>query len=156
MTEIWRFAALGLGAGALYALAAIGLVLVYRGSGVVNFAQGAMGMVGAYTYFEAHQEHGLSQPTSVLLGVLASALLGALFHVLVLRRMHGASALAKIVATLALLVVLQSTAVLRYGALPKWCRRCCRSIRSRSSAHRSARTASTSCSSWSRWPPCSG
>lgn len=119
MTEIWRFAALGLGAGALYALAAVGLVLVYRGSGVVNFAQGAMGMVGAYAYFEAHQEHELSQPASVLLGLLASALLGALFHVLVLRRMHDASALAKIVATLALLVVLQSTAVLRYGALPK-------------------------------------
>ncbi|WP_330255104.1 branched-chain amino acid ABC transporter permease/ATP-binding protein [Nocardia sp. NBC_00565] len=119
MTEVWRFAALGLGAGALYALAAIGLVLVYRGSGVVNFAQGAMGMVGAYVYFEARQEHGLAQPVSVLLGLLASALLGALFHVLILRRMHHASALAKIVATLALLVVLQSTAVLRYGPLPK-------------------------------------
>lgn len=119
MTEVWRFAALGLGAGALYALAALGLVLVYRGSGVVNFAQGAMGMVGAYAYFEAAQEHGLSQPVSVLLGLLASALLGAVFHVLVLRRMHGASALSKIVATLALLVVLQSISVLRYGPLPK-------------------------------------
>jgi len=119
MTEIWRFAALGLGAGALYALAAIGLVLVHRGSGVVNFAQGAVGMIGAYGYFEARQQHGLPQVASVAIGVLASAVLGALFHLLILRLMHGASALAKIVATLALLVVLQSTVMIIYGDLPK-------------------------------------
>ncbi|MCW2529598.1 MAG: putative branched chain amino acid transporter ATP-binding protein, partial [Pseudonocardiales bacterium] len=119
MTEIWKFAALGLGAGALYALAAIGLVLVYRGSGVVNFAQGAMGMVGAYAYYEARVQHGLPQILSVLVGLIASAAIGALFHVLILRRMHGASALAKIVATLALLVALQSIAVIIYGQLPK-------------------------------------
>jgi sulfate-transporting ATPase len=108
-----------MGAGALYALAAIGLVLVYRGSGVVNFAQGAMGMVGAYVYFEANQQHGLPQAASVLCGLLASAALGALFHLLILRRMGGASTLAKIVATLALLVVLGSAATVRYGALPQ-------------------------------------
>src|ERR1700747_1090293 len=104
MTEVSRFAALGMGAGALYALAAIGLVLVFRGSGVVNFAQGAMGMVGAYAYCEARVHHGLPQAVSVIVGLLASAALGALFHVLILRRMSGASALARIVATLALLV----------------------------------------------------
>ncbi len=119
MTEVWRFAALGMGAGALYALAAIGLVLVYRGSGVVNFAQGAMGMVGAYVYFEAHQQHGLPQAVSVLLGLLASAALGAVFHLLIMRKMSGASSLAKIVATLALLVVLSAAALLRYGQLPE-------------------------------------
>ncbi|EIV94798.1 ATP-binding cassette domain-containing protein [Frankia sp. QA3] len=118
MTEVFRFAALGVGAGALYALAAVGLVLVHRGSGVVNFAQGAMGMVGAYVYFEG-RESDLPEPVAVVLGLLAAAVLGAVFHLLVLRRMRGASGLARIVATLALLVVLQSVAVLRYGDLPK-------------------------------------
>ncbi|WP_261561729.1 ABC transporter permease subunit [Frankia tisae] len=118
MTEVFRFAALGVGAGALYALAAVGLVLVHRGSGVVNFAQGAMGMVGAYVYFEG-RGGDLPDALSVVLGLLAAAVLGALFHLLVLRRMRGASGLARIVATLALLVVLQSVAVLRYGDLPK-------------------------------------
>ena len=74
MDEAFRFALLGLGAGSLYAIAAIGLVLVYRGSGVVNFAQGAMGMVGAYAYYEAHQLHGLSQPLSFAIGLAISAL----------------------------------------------------------------------------------
>jgi ABC-type branched-subunit amino acid transport system ATPase component/branched-subunit amino acid ABC-type transport system permease component len=119
VTEVFRFAALGLGAGALYAIAGIGLVLVYRGSGVVNFAQGAMGMVGAYVFFEVRQEHHLQAWFAVICGLAAAALLGALFHLLVMRRMHNASTLAKVVATLALLVVLQSLAQLRYGVLPK-------------------------------------
>jgi sulfate-transporting ATPase len=119
MTDVFRFAILGLGAGALYAIAAVGLVLVYRGSGVVNFAQGAMGMVAAYVFFEARQRDHLPALIAVALGLLASAVLGAAFHLLVLRRMRNASMLAKIVATLALLVVLQDATVLRYGAVPQ-------------------------------------
>ncbi|WP_255650059.1 hypothetical protein [Frankia sp. ArI3] len=88
MTEVFRFAALGVGAGALYALAAVGLVLVHRGSGVVNFAQGAMGMVGAYVYFEGRGAD-LPDAVSVVLGLLAAAVLGAAFHLLILRRMRG-------------------------------------------------------------------
>jgi sulfate-transporting ATPase len=50
--EIVRYAVLGLGIGALYALIAAGLVTVYRGSGIVNLAQGAFVMVGAYADYE--------------------------------------------------------------------------------------------------------
>ena len=46
--DVIRFAILGLGTGAVYALLAQGLVLVYRGSGILNFAQGAMAMTGAF------------------------------------------------------------------------------------------------------------
>ena len=48
MEEVIRFALLGLGIGAPYALASQGLIVIYRGSGVLNFALGAIGMVGAY------------------------------------------------------------------------------------------------------------
>jgi sulfate-transporting ATPase len=119
MTEAFRFSLLGLGAGGLYALAAIGLVLVYRGSGVVNFAQAAMGMVGAYVYYEFRVEQGLAQPVAVVAGLVGSALLGAVFYLVIIRRMGNASQLARIVATLALLVVLLGAASLRYGPLPK-------------------------------------
>ncbi len=53
LTEFAKFALLGLGLGGIYALAAQGIVLVYRGSGVLNFAHGAMAAVGAYAYVEA-------------------------------------------------------------------------------------------------------
>ncbi|MCU1346472.1 MAG: putative branched chain amino acid transporter ATP-binding protein, partial [Acidimicrobiia bacterium] len=119
MEQVFRFAILGLGAGGLYSLAAIGLVLVYRGSGVVNFAQAAMGMVGAYAFFELRQQHGWPTPLAVAGGMLLSAAVGAGFHLLVLRRMREASNLAKIVATLAMLVTLQSLVTLQYGALPR-------------------------------------
>jgi ABC-type branched-subunit amino acid transport system ATPase component/branched-subunit amino acid ABC-type transport system permease component len=119
VTDVLRFAILGLGAGALYAIAAVGLVLVYRGSGVVNFAQGAMGMVAAYVFYEARQKDHLPALIAVALGLLASAVLGAAFHLLILRRMTNSSMLAKIVATLALLVVLQDVTLLRFGAVPQ-------------------------------------
>jgi sulfate-transporting ATPase len=119
MTEVFRFALLGLGAGGLYALAAIGLVLVFRGSGVVNFAQGAMGMVAAYVYYQVHVTDGAPVAVAVIVGLLASALLGAVYYGVFMRRMVDASQLAKIVSTLALLVVLEALAVLRYGFLPK-------------------------------------
>jgi branched-subunit amino acid ABC-type transport system permease component len=44
------FVLLGLGVGGAYALAAQGMVLIYRGSGVVNLAQGAVAGFGAFSY----------------------------------------------------------------------------------------------------------
>src|SRR3984957_13281137 len=119
MTDVFRFSVLSLGAGGLYALAAIGLVLVYRGSGVINFAQAAMGMAGAYVYYEAHVLHGLPALAALALALAGSAALGAVFHLLVMRRLREASDLVKVVATLALLVVLQGVAAIRYGELPR-------------------------------------
>jgi sulfate-transporting ATPase len=117
--EIFRFSLLGLGAGGLYALAAIGLVLVYRGSGVVNFAQVAIGIVGAYAFYELRVNHGFDSTAGELfalaVGLVVSAILGGLFHLLVLRRMRDASQLSKIVATLALLVTITGIADWHYG-----------------------------------------
>ena len=50
--EIVQFVLLGLGIGAIYSLLGQGLVLIYRGSGIVNFAQGSFVMVGGYAYYE--------------------------------------------------------------------------------------------------------
>ena len=63
--EFIRFAILGLATGGIYAMISLGLVLVYRGSGLLNFAQGAMAMVGAYAYYEFTVKHGLPKAVSV-------------------------------------------------------------------------------------------
>lgn len=115
MEEVLRFALIGLGLGALYSLASQGLVVVYRGSGVLNFAHGAIGMVGAYTYYEVRVVQGLPLLPAALAGVAMSALLGYLCQVLVMSRLKQASPLTRIVATLGILITLQSLAVLRYG-----------------------------------------
>ncbi|MGF1595765.1 MAG: ATP-binding cassette domain-containing protein [Acidimicrobiales bacterium] len=116
MQEVLRFALLGLGLGALYSLASQGLMVIYRGSGVLSFAHGAIGMVGAYLHWEVKVEHGQPAWLAWLVGLGGCALIGALAHLLVMRQLRRAAPLARIVATLGLLVVLQSAAVLRYGA----------------------------------------
>ncbi|HLS97156.1 MAG TPA: hypothetical protein VK018_00390, partial [Porticoccaceae bacterium] len=59
MGEILQFILLGLGTGALYALGAHGIVLIYRGSGVINFAHGAMALFGASLFAELRDDQGL-------------------------------------------------------------------------------------------------
>ncbi|WP_405552643.1 branched-chain amino acid ABC transporter permease/ATP-binding protein [Streptomyces canus] len=115
MDDVLRFALLGLGLGALYALTAHGIVLVYRGSGVLNFAHGAIGMAGAYVQWELATQHGVPYWPATACGVLTSAVLGVLTHLLVLRPLRRASSLARLVGTLAVFIVLTAVAVKRYG-----------------------------------------
>ena len=115
MQEVIRFALLGLGLGSLYSLASQGLMVIYRGSGVLNFAHGAIGMVGAYIEWEV-KSNGNSVVVAWAAGLLACAAIGALTHLLIMKRLRRASPLARIVATLGVLIVLQAGAVLRYGS----------------------------------------
>ncbi|MBE2318187.1 ATP-binding cassette domain-containing protein [Solirubrobacter sp. CPCC 204708] len=115
MEEVIRFALLGLGLGALYSLAAQGLVLIYRGSGVLNFAHGAIGMVAAFISWDIWVEQGLPWALGLVVGVAVSAGIGALTHLFVMRPLRRASSLARIVATLGVLILLQGLVVLRYG-----------------------------------------
>jgi branched-subunit amino acid ABC-type transport system permease component len=115
MDDVLRFALLGLGLGALYALTAHGIVLVYRGSGVLNLAHGAIGMAGAYVQWELAAHHGVPYWPAVACGVLVSAVLGVLTHLLVIRPLRRASSPARLVGTLAVFIVLTAVAVKRYG-----------------------------------------
>lgn len=119
MEEVVRFALLGLGIGALYALASQGLIVIYRGSGVLNFAHGAIGMVGAYVAWELETEHGVPFAVAIVAGIAASAVIGAATHLLVMRQLRRASPLVRIIATLGVLTTLQSGAILRYGPAAK-------------------------------------
>jgi ABC-type branched-subunit amino acid transport system ATPase component/branched-subunit amino acid ABC-type transport system permease component len=116
MSNFVKFFLLGLGAGGAYSLLALGIVLVYRGSGVVNFAQGAIALFGVSVFYEFRKPVG--SPLAIILGVLASAVLGVVIQVAVMRPMRNASSLMRVVATLAVLSVLQEGAILKYGSNP--------------------------------------
>ena len=120
MEEVIRFALLGFGVGALYALASQGLIIIYRGSGVLNFALGAIGMAGAYVWWEltANQEWGFLP--ALVVGVAFSAAIGALTHLLLMRPLRYSAPLVRVIATLGVLITLQSIAVLRYESTPKF------------------------------------
>ncbi|MEV4509287.1 ATP-binding cassette domain-containing protein [Dactylosporangium sp. NPDC049525] len=99
LTDIIRFAVLGLGAGAIYGLSALGIVLIYRGSGILNFSQGAVGMLGAYVFY-LQRENGVSTPVAALLAIGVGLGIGALVHQLVMRPLRDAPPVSRLIATL--------------------------------------------------------
>src|SRR5690348_2989000 len=63
----------GIALGAIYSLAATGLVVTYTTSGIFNFAQGAIGMVMAFIYWQLTQQLGVPQIPALLLVVVVIA-----------------------------------------------------------------------------------
>ncbi len=115
MTDVLKYALLGLGPGAIYTLLAIGLVAIYRGSGVINFAHAGFALVGAYATYHLQVLSGHGLAFSLVAAVLITAGLGVLTHHLVMRPLRGASPLARVIATLGLLTVLTQAVQLEYG-----------------------------------------
>jgi len=125
---------LGLGNGGTYAALGLALVLTYRASGVINFATGSQALYAGYTYAFLRQgklfliipglpttvdlNHEFGMPEALVLTLAISALLGAVLYVLVYRPLRYAPPLAKAVASLGVLVVLQGLMSERMGTLP--------------------------------------
>ena len=131
MEQILLFAVLGLGTGALIAALGLGLVATYRGSGTINIATGAIAMFGAYVFYGLHVGgylifpglhiaggQGLIEPVipAVLITLITCAVLGVVLHYLVMRPLRQQSALAKLVASVGVLLIIQSYVVLTFGS----------------------------------------
>ncbi|SNQ46830.1 ABC transporter [Frankia canadensis] len=115
MQEFFQFALLGLGGGAIVALLAQGIVLIYRGSGVVNFAHGAFALAGAYIVYELRTKHGWPAVPAMVVSAIVAALFGVLVQVLIMRPLRTAPPLSRVIATLGVLATIQSIATIRYG-----------------------------------------
>ena len=133
MSTYLLFLMLGLGAGAVYALLGLGLVLKYRSTGVVDFAQGAVAMFGAYVFLKLrttgelqlpwvalkHQvplsSHGLPLWPALLITLVYGTLLGLLIFVLVYRPLLRAAPLTKVCASVGVMLALTAIAVLNFG-----------------------------------------
>jgi ABC-type branched-subunit amino acid transport system ATPase component/ABC-type branched-subunit amino acid transport system permease subunit len=121
VNEIIRFALLGLGVGALYAFASQGLIVIFRGTGVLNFSLGATGIAGVFLQYELQYERGQNFWVASFFGVLLSITLGVLTHWVILRPLQRkrASNLIQLLATLGVLVTVQAGVVIRYGSKPR-------------------------------------
>ena len=116
MAEVLQFVLLGLGTGALYAIGAHGIVLIYRGSGVINFSHGAMALFGAALFAELRGDHSLSLWLALPVAIGATALIGFLVDFAIMRRIRHASPLGRLVVTLGVLAIIESTVIVRYGS----------------------------------------
>ena len=116
--QIWLFALLGLGVGALIAGIALAVVLFYRGSGVINLATGGIAMFAGYTYWALRT--GLFGPNiatapALVITLVVIIVLGVLMELLVFRPLQAASPLAKLAASLGILLTLQASMLVAFG-----------------------------------------
>jgi len=101
----------GISLGAVFALLGLGVVLIYKSSGVLNFAHGSMAMFSTYVYFEITRSFtALPVAIATAMAVVFGALLGAGMYLAIFRRMQDAGLLAKVIASLAVAGVLQGGA----------------------------------------------
>jgi branched-chain amino acid transport system permease protein len=124
-----QFIILGLGLGTVYIALGNGLVLVYRATGIINFAQGAMAMWGAYVFAQLELDGSLvlpigriqlgdqppSVPVSLAIALVTAVVMGLIAHYLVFRPVRHAPALAQVVVSVALMLTLQALVVIRFG-----------------------------------------
>ncbi len=116
MNEVIRFALLDSASARSYAFASQGLIVIFRGTGVLNFSLGATAIAGVYMQWELQYEQGLPFLLAALIGVALSAALGALTHWVIMRPLQRASSLIRVIATLGVLVTIQAGVVIRYGS----------------------------------------
>jgi branched-chain amino acid transport system permease protein len=119
VTEFLQILFAGVAVGARYALVALGFVIIFKATGVINFAQGGLLALGAYLTYAFVNDAQVPFWIAVICGAAGVALVGALIERLVLRRMVGQPVFAVIMITIGLLFVLDQviTAVWGFDAL---------------------------------------
>ncbi len=139
MQQYLLFAIVGLGFGTIYAAISMGVVITYRGTGIINFATGAMAMWGAYVFDELNRTGDLVFPVAIIphkvsiggglgsvpfalamvLAVLSCSLIGLLVHFLVFRPLRRAPILARVVASVGVLLTIQALIVMQFTSTPR-------------------------------------
>lgn len=110
----------GIGLGSLYALVAIGFSLIYKVTDVLNFAQGQIGLVGAYGVVIFIAVLGLSPWAAVVATIITGIALGVVLERGVFRWFIGEPVLSVIIVTLALMGVFQGLIKLAPGGGPNF------------------------------------
>ena len=116
MTRLLEYLIPGLADGSIYAIAALGLVLTYKTSGVFNFAHGAMAAAAAYGFYQFRYRNHMPWPVAGLLALIIVGLLGGLLLERMAAWLSGSPPVSTVVATVGVLVGLQSLATAIYGA----------------------------------------
>jgi branched-chain amino acid transport system permease protein len=106
----------GLLSGVMYALVALGFVLIYKASGVFNFAQGAMVFFAALTCVSLVNHWGFPLWVAILTTIATMALLGVLIERIVLRPLVNQPEISLFMATIGLSFFIEGMAQLMWGA----------------------------------------
>jgi branched-subunit amino acid ABC-type transport system permease component len=105
----------GLVVGSVYGIAAMGLVLTYKTSGVFNFGHGAVAAAATYLFYTLHQVHGMAWPLAALISVVGFGLVAGFVMEYLARGLAGLPTQARVVATVGLIVLVVGAVHLIYG-----------------------------------------
>ncbi|HEY2598561.1 MAG TPA: branched-chain amino acid ABC transporter permease [Candidatus Dormibacteraeota bacterium] len=120
MSELAAYTVIGLSLGGIFALAALGIVLIFRATGVLNFAHGAMGMFSTFVAWQVFYgwDHPAWMPqwavtaAAIAVGLVFAVLLGLVLELAVFRWIRTREPVVKAVITIGILLALQSAASL--------------------------------------------
>ncbi len=110
-----QFLVSGLAMGSIYALVALGFVLIYKSTSILNLAQGEFLMVGAYICLSMTLDFGLNFIASFVLTLVFSVILGLTVERLVLRPLIGEPIISVIMVTLGLTYILRGAVIMLWG-----------------------------------------
>ena len=119
MNQLAAYTVIGLGLGGIFSLAALGIVLIYRTTGVLNFAHGAMGMFSTFVAWQVF--YGWAHPSwpawlatlaAVIAGLAFALVMGLVLELAVFRWVRTREPVVKAVITIGVLLALQSAASL--------------------------------------------
>jgi branched-chain amino acid transport system permease protein len=119
MTQFIQLTVYGLADGAILALAALGFVLIYKATSVINFSQGEFLLVGAYAFYSAFVLLHLPAILAVMVGLVIATALGVAIERLVLRPLVGEDPISVIMVTIGLSAVLKALIQMFYGTSPR-------------------------------------
>ncbi|MDQ2651001.1 MAG: ABC transporter permease, partial [Actinomycetota bacterium] len=116
MKDLLPFVVIGVASGSLFGLAAVGLVLTFKATGVFNLAHGAIAAVAAYAFYDLHEDAGIPWPLALVVTVVIVGVVGGLVVDVVAGAVGQARPILAIVATVGLLLAIQGGLTVRYGA----------------------------------------
>jgi branched-chain amino acid transport system permease protein len=118
MNNFLNLTVYGLSDGAILALAALGFVLIYKATSVINFAQGEFLLIGGYTVYAAFVVFQVPLVLAAVIGVIFAIAMGLVIERLVLRPLVGENAISVIMVTIGLAALLRAVVQLVFGTSP--------------------------------------
>ena len=104
--------------GSVYALAALGIIIIFRTSRMTNFAQGSLGMVNAFVATFAYISTGINPFIAALCGMVSALILGVLVDLIIMRRAKRVTPISKQIITFGLIMLLLGIAPMVFGTSP--------------------------------------
>jgi branched-chain amino acid transport system permease protein len=109
----------GLSSGATYAIIAVALVLIYKATTLINFAQGELAMLGAFVTYIFAIEQGVPVWIAVVVAMVLTAVLAGAIERVLIRPFDPANHLPLVIITLGLFLVINAVAGMVWGFDPR-------------------------------------